>query len=370
MKTGIRVVMSGLLLLVLLWGVVGSLNFPTRVLAAPMGQTAGTAVVHTGALNVRSGPGVGYSAIAVAYQGQTLTLLGRLSNNSWVKVQLANGTQGWVNATLVQPSIALSGLPVIDVPALTAVTLVNTGALNVRSGPGLTYGAVAVASYGQTLALLGRDAAGVWVKVQLANGTQGWVNATYTQPSVSISSLTVVAAPPAPTPVSPTPLTPTPTPVANVPTAVIHTGALNVRSGPGLGYSVVATVYNGQSVTLLGRSGSDADWVKVRLATGQEGWLNITYTQANVSASSLPIVDGPPALSVATVNTGAANVRSGPGLTYASVAVVYQGQLVTLLGRNSDSSWLKVQLTAGQQGWINTSLLQMTVAVSGLPVVP
>ncbi|MCB9445816.1 MAG: SH3 domain-containing protein, partial [Ardenticatenaceae bacterium] len=111
-------------------------------------QSGATAVVNTGALNVRVGPSIGYKVVAVAYRGHVVALLGRNSAATWAKVRLFNGQEGWVNASLIDPSVAISSLPVADTPVLTPMAAVATGALNVRSGPGIGYGSTAVLAFG------------------------------------------------------------------------------------------------------------------------------------------------------------------------------------------------------------------------------
>jgi hypothetical protein len=101
---------------------------------------------------------------------------------------------------------------------------------------------------------------------------------------------TVPAAPTASPTVAPSPtlvptLEPTPVPTVAVAefvaqprsgTAYIHTGALNIRSGPGLGYSSLDVAYNREPVQLLaGRE--DDPWVLIRLGSGTEGWVNVNY---------------------------------------------------------------------------------------------
>lgn len=74
----------------------------------------------------------------------------------------------------------------------------------------------------------------------------------------------------------------------------------------------------------------------------------------------------------ATVNVGA-NVRTGPGLGYGTIAGGVEGGLqVTVIGRNADSSWLNIIMPDGTtEGWIFASLVTVDPAlnVSGLPVV-
>lgn len=338
-------------------------NTPMPTATAVSGAAA---TIATGALNVRSGPSLAYPAVAVVYQGNIVSLIGRNADSTWAKIRLSNGTQGWVNAAsaYITPNVSISSLPLADsttAPTSSATALVATGALNVRSGPGVTYSVLTAVSQGQTVMLLGRNANSSWAKIRLGNGTEGWVNVTLITPSVAISSLPLADSPAAPEP---------PVPVA--PGAV-----LNLRSGPGTNYPVTGSVYQGLQVNAIGRNAAST-WLKVRLSDGQEGWIAAQYVQLIVPIGNLPIMDGStpasnpatpvPVANSATVSTGAANVRSGPGIGYGIVTVANQGQVVSMLARNSISSWVKIQIGSGTQGWINAELLTPSVAISSLPV--
>ena len=324
----------------------------------PAPATGSTATVATGALNVRSGPSVAYSPVAVITQGTVVTLIGRNDNSSWAKIRLSDSTEGWVNASLITPNVSISSLPVAAAPTITASALVSTGAMNVRSGPGVTYSVLTVASQGQTVTLLGRNANSSWAKIRLANGTEGWANTSLLTANVSISSLPVADSPAPPEP---------PVPVA--PGAV-----LSLRSGPGFNYPVTGSVYQGLRVTAVGRN-ANSTWLKVQLSDGQQGWIGAQYVQLSIPVGNLPVMDGStttgsttPSANSATIATGAANVRSGPGIGHGIVAVAGQGQTVTLLARNNINSWVKVQLADGTQGWINASLISTNVKISSLPI--
>lgn len=102
------------------------------------------------------------------------------------------------------------------------------------------------------------------------------MNATLLQTNVPITNLPVVGAT-------------TPPPVAT--NAVVTTGALNVRSGPGLAFPVVTTVYNGNGLLLIGRSATAVTppWVQVRLENGLVGWVNANFIFTNVPLANLPV---------------------------------------------------------------------------------
>jgi len=75
--------------------------------------------------------------------------------------------------------------------------------------------------------------------------------------------------PPAPTPV------PTPTPAApaaepSIGTVTVTASALNVRRDPSSGAEVITLVKRGQRLTLLASAES---WMKVRLESGENGWV-------------------------------------------------------------------------------------------------
>lgn len=71
----------------------------------------------------------------------------------------------------------------------------------------------------------------------------------------------------------------------------------------------------------------------------------------------------------ATVTTPKLNVRSGPGPGYAVITTVDQGTQVVLLGRNASSSWAKIHLPSGTEGWASTFYLASPVSFSTLPVI-
>lgn len=70
----------------------------------------------------------------------------------------------------------------------------------------------------------------------------------------------------------------------------------------------------------------------------------------------------------ASVTAGTINLRSGPGPGYESLGTLAYGDVVTLLGRTGDSTWVNVETSAGLQGWITTKFIVASDPVSGLPV--
>ena len=54
------------------------------------------AMVNTSSLNVRSGPGVQFRAIAVVQGGTDVNVVSR-DSNGWVQIQIPGSVTGWVN---------------------------------------------------------------------------------------------------------------------------------------------------------------------------------------------------------------------------------------------------------------------------------
>ncbi len=261
-----------------------------------------------------------------------------------------------------------------------ATGVVNTGALNVRSEPDPAATRIATIYNGTPVVVLGRYHANHWVLIRAegmsGSPIEGWVNSNYLTLSVPLNQLPAIGpstppATPMPTSTPPPHSSPQPPPsTGGHLTARVTAGVLNVRGGPGVSFSVIGKVYNGQTVAVLGRAAT-SHWVFVRADAHLEGWVNSNYLHIGVPITHLPVLPHTPIVPgtapLGTITTGALNVRTGPGLAYKSVGVVYQGQSVTLLARNANGSWLYVQTPHRQEGWVNTSHVDTSFEISHLP---
>jgi uncharacterized protein YraI len=157
-------------------------QFPQLPISGPGPGIGVQAVVNTGALNVRSGPGINYSILAQVRLGQVLTLSARNADSSWVRGQVQGGFGGWVSARYVSvTSGSISQLPVDSgstTPGQTGVRGRPTSTLRVRSGPGTFYSEIAMLGYGITADIIGRSSNNLWLQVRYG-GITGWVSAPY-----------------------------------------------------------------------------------------------------------------------------------------------------------------------------------------------
>ena len=104
-------------------------------------------------------------------------------------------------------------------------------AVNVRSGPGTSYGRIGSMAAGQRYPITGKNAAGDWWQIDF-NGQQGWVVGSLVSTEGALDGVQVAsaAAPPPPRPTSPPPPpAATPVPAGPPPTAVPQYGWIYVE---------------------------------------------------------------------------------------------------------------------------------------------
>jgi uncharacterized protein YraI len=162
------------------------------------------------------------------------------------------------------------------------------------------------------------------------------------------------------------------------PTGEVKSPYLNVRSGPGTNYHVVAVLQQHTDVYIMARS-NGSTWYLVKTHGGPTGWVKRYYIHTDFPYTSLPYAKDlqnpapmppsePSTQPTGMVNTGALNVRSGPGTNYRTIAVIYGGTNVLLLGRSSGGSWLKVKIPTGTVGWVNGHYIATDYPTQNLPV--
>ncbi len=258
-------------------------------LASGMDMPAGTAhvVVNTSYLNLRSGPGASYDVVAVLPGGTTLEADAMLHDGSWIRVMSSAGT-GFVRSSYVAARGNFAGITILGgpepihntsgtaIPAGAPYVVVNTSYLNVRTGPGAGHSILGVVPGGSELAVVMMAPDGVWYQVETSRGT-GWVNSHYTVGRGNFSGVSMMTEQPQGTALT-----------GPTPRAVVNTSYLNIRSGPGAGHSIVATVPGGTVLRVMGLSRGHG-WYKVMGDFG-EGWLNNSYVVFRGDFSRVSVV--------------------------------------------------------------------------------
>jgi uncharacterized protein YgiM (DUF1202 family) len=155
----------------------------------------------------------------------------------------------------------------------------------------------------------------------------------------------------------------------NTLTATVRAAVLNVRNGPNLGNTALEHIKLGTVVTVLGRNNTGT-WLEVRTSQGAVGWVAALWVKLSAgSAMNVPLVTPntpvQPATSAnsqitATVHTLRLNLREGAGTTATRILMLQKGDVVTVLGRNSGGTWIKVQTSQGKQGWVFVHLVTLS----------
>ena len=305
----------------------------------------------TAYVNFRSGPGTNYSSKGVIASGTSITVTDT-SNAQWYAVRLSNGSTGYIFAEY----ISLSGS---NTPSATAAptqapsngseqTAKTTEYVNFRSGPGTNYSSKGVIALGTTVTVTDTSNS-QWYAVRLANGSTGYIFAQYLK--VTGSSAT------------PTP-TPTQAPSNDGTVQAKLTADVNLRRGAGTNYGVIKVIGTGTTVTVT--DASNSQWYKVKLSDGTEGYLFSEYlkvTSGNIDSAKPSATPTPtPAPSNGTVQaktTSDLNVRKGPGTSYGIVKVIDMNVTVTVT-EATNSSWYKVKLSDGTEGYLAAQYLKIT----------
>ena len=315
---------------------------PTQAPSNGSEQTART----TEYVNFRSGPGTNYSSKGVIALGTTVTVTDT-SNSEWYAVRLSNGSTGYIFAQYLKLNSS-SSAPT-QAPSGSEQSAKTTEYVNFRSGPGTNYSSKGVIASGTTVTVTDTSNS-EWYAVRLANGSTGYIFAQYLKVTGTSSA-------------TPTP-TPTQAPSNDGTVQAKLTADVNLRRGAGTNYGVIKVIGTGTTVTVT--DASNSQWYKVKLSDGTEGYLFSEYlkvTSGNIDSAKPSAKPTPtPAPSNGTVQaktTSDLNVRKGPGTSYGIIKVIDMNVTVTVT-EATNSSWYKVKLSDGTEGYLAAQYLKIT----------
>jgi uncharacterized protein YgiM (DUF1202 family) len=214
-------------------------------------------------------------------------------------------------------------------------------------------------------------------EVQLVSGDRFFVdsratsirNSTTSDQLADTGCTTGAAAAPGATPVAGVVL-PTPS-VTSGPHVVINTGFLNVRSGPGGQYSVVATVNGGTELAVIGVM-EDTAWFLVRGSFGQ-GFVDSEFVIFRGSIDIVPVIDYDSVVSGSlsrpvVVVALSVTLYAAPGVNFGTIGTLAGPIEVPIVARTIDSAWLQVNTSLGF-GWVLASQVTVRGDLSLVPVV-
>jgi N-acetylmuramoyl-L-alanine amidase len=316
------------------WGVSVIVDHPLRATPAPDGAeltylTASKTVIYT-VVNAQYAGGV-----------------------NWVAINLPGIGTGWLELTKV-----------IFRPFACTLTAVEvTQNMPLKKGPDGTGDESQSIAGGQEAYLL--DRVGEQYKIELINGAVGWVDGMAVRVrDANVRSAYCEAGGQAQAGGGTTP----PARAARSDYLVVNTGYLNIRSGAGAQYSVVATVPGGTELPVAGIS-PDRVWLQVVGAFGS-GWVNSEFVLFRGNGSRLPVISetvGQVATPKAVINQNVI-LYAAPNLTLGTVGSINAPAEVDVVARTADGNWVQIRVDSGY-GWVQSAFVTLQGNLAQIPVV-
>lgn len=337
-----------------------------RVATAARGERF-RAVINVEAVNLRSQPFDGAPALTTLFRDDTYdySIMGSSRDKAgfdWVAIDVPDVGVGWVEGPKLFIRLSrMSG----QVVTITRSALSMTDSPN---GSGLN---LPVLSEGQEGFLIDISRDGKFVRIELGDGTKGWV------PFDSVVTRTGTPTDSVDPTLLQSPLDPgqggggAPQPATfglDTPHLVINTGFLNVRSGPGAQYSILATLPGGTKLPVIGIA-SDGVWFLVQGSFGQ-GWVNGEFAVFRGSIKAVPIIRGNVgilAMPVAIVSDSV-SLYAAPGTNFGLIGTLTGPAEVDIVARTADNMWLQVNTTVGFS-WVLASQVSIRGDLSLAPIV-
>lgn len=229
--------------------------------------------ITAGRVIVRGAPGIGAQQVGMMSNGQQFFVLQIRTDGGWLYIQYRGG-KGWIAASTT--TLANGAALDTSAPATKdAVAIVNTGSLNIRTGPGFGFASIGVVSGGTTMRIVGRSRGGDWLLVDSPFG-EGWVNMIYVKTQNYFGSAPVVEVGAGEAERAPA-------------TFRALTGRINVRSGPNVSFPSQFTIDAGNNFPILGQS-KDRQWWFIGTPDG-EGWVLKQLGQSSGNIAGVPVIE-------------------------------------------------------------------------------
>ena len=240
------------------------------------GSTSGGVQAKTTAgVNLRRGAGTSFGVIRVVATGTTVTVT-EATNAQWYKVKLSDGTEGYIFTeylNVISGDIDSVKPDEDDTPDTSgAVTARTTTDINLRRGPGTTYGVIMVVDENVTVTVT-EATNSEWYKVRLADGTEGYFSAQYLKiVSGDIDS------------VKPDDSGDKEdeddggSDLEGTGEYLRTTTGVNLRKGPSTSTDVLTVLNSGTIVEVIDRD--TQGWVHVRTTSGRVGYVSADYVTA------------------------------------------------------------------------------------------
>jgi uncharacterized protein (TIGR02594 family) len=273
--------------------------------------------VTASVLRIRSGPGTSYPIVGALNKDNTVQ--GDEINGDWVHVTSPDNKVGWSSRGFLELMDDTPQLPSQD------SYRVDAASLNLRQGPGTSYPVVGRLSRNEVVESLAVSADGSWAQVRQASSATGWASLKYL-----------------------TKVTPAPPHPPGDTLMIVTTDTLNVRAGPGTGYSLAGQVHRGEKVTFLGAT-PNWEWVNIQTSQKIIGWCSSRYLTEQTDLFA-PLEDYP-ATGLHRALTDFLSMRETPDAGSKSVAELKFNRVVNVDSISADGKWKHCTNAWGESGW-------------------
>lgn len=254
-------------------------------------------------VNLRDAPSLSGAVLLSVAEGSVVDVLDGPFTDG------ADGTVWYFVNSAGQPGYIISDYLVnTDELVSPAAAATTTASVNLRSGPGTSFDILLVIPNGSSVNTTGQVQNGFTQLVY--NGTTGWSASQF----ISVTGGSTAA--------------------------IVADGPLNLRSGPGTNYPVLALMPTGASLTITGAL--------------TNGYYPVSYngTAGYAAAEFIQVLSTQTALATARLN-----LRSGPGTSFAVLLVIPNGASVTITG-SAQNGFYPVTYN-GTSGFASASYLQI-----------
>ena len=256
--------------------------------AAGSAAQAATTMTATTGVNVRSGPSSSSKVVGSLYRGQSVTAVSTAAG--WTKIKFRSGT------SYVSSRYLKGGSPLPD--PTTSQTRVTTTGVNLRKGPGLSYGKVGVLPDNTTVTLTGKSARG-YTEVRYRS-TTGWIASQYLTRPTGLPAIVGTR---------------------------VATADLLIRTTSGPDFKVVGEVRKGTALSITGTTQNGRAQIIYR---GAVRWVTARYLAAPTNTG--PVAPGLPKITGIRYATTTLIIRSTYADRFASITEVGIGTQLSITG--------------------------------------
>jgi len=267
--------------------------------------------------NVRQGPGTeNWQTIGNLAAGTVLKKLKK--QDKWYRLLQPNGEIGWIREDLL----------------VTFNDYKETiGEANIRTGAGTNSSLLTTVPHKTGVLVIGSQ--GDWLQIRLLSGEKGWIKSDLVSPCY-LTGRSVGSYESTPSTTSKK------VDLANV---IITVKQTDVRTCARKDCPIMTTLQKGTEVVRVRQEG---DWYEIILPDGEYGYVHRSDFYSNVINNEKDV----------WYANESVRLRKGPGTTFETITTLSPNSSVKKI--REYNSWYYVQLTNGQEGWVQSTYLVNT----------